>query len=194
MRSEASTLGLILAGGLARRMGGGDKAMKSIGGVSILDRVIARMRPQCRALLLNANGDPTRFAATGLPVVADDVPDFAGPLAGILAGLDWAAAQAPDIETIASVPGDCPFLPRDLQCEISDDLRGADDVGRLRDGAARRERQPQVLDERHLFFRGGVLFAIHRCVDLKIYSESGRQNVCPTTLYYTPLTALYARY
>ena len=100
-------------------MGGGDKAMKSIGGVSILDRVIARMRPQCRALLLNANGDPTRFAATGLPVVADDVPDFAGPLAGILAGLDWAAAQAPDIETIASVPGDCPFLPRDLVARLT---------------------------------------------------------------------------
>ena len=112
------TLGLILAGGLARRMGGGDKPLKSIGGVTILDRVIARLKPQCRALLLNANGDPARFAATGLPVVADDVPDFAGPLAGILAGLDWAAARAPDVEYVSSVPGDCPFLPNDLVARL----------------------------------------------------------------------------
>ena len=108
------TLGLILAGGLARRMGGGDKARLAIGGVTILDRVLARLRPQCSALLINANGDPARFADTGLPVVADSVPDFAGPLAGILAGLDWAAANRPDLAWVASVPGDCPFLPYDL--------------------------------------------------------------------------------
>jgi molybdopterin-guanine dinucleotide biosynthesis protein A len=95
-------------------MGGGDKPLKTIGGATILDRVLDRLRPQCRALVLNANGDPARFAFTGLPVIADDVPDFAGPLAGILAGLDWAAAKAPDIAFLASVPGDCPFLPRDL--------------------------------------------------------------------------------
>jgi molybdenum cofactor guanylyltransferase len=112
------TLGLILAGGLARRMGGGDKPLKTVGGVTILDRAIARMRPQCASLLINANGDPARFAATGLPVVADDVPDFAGPLAGILAGLDFAAAHAPSIEYVASVPGDCPFLPRDLVARL----------------------------------------------------------------------------
>jgi molybdopterin-guanine dinucleotide biosynthesis protein A len=112
------TLGLILAGGLARRMGGGDKPLTTIGGATILDRVLARMRPQCTRLILNANGDPTRFASTGLPVIADDVPDFAGPLAGILAGLDWAAAHAPDIAYVASVPGDCPFLPRDLVARL----------------------------------------------------------------------------
>jgi len=108
------TLGLVLAGGLARRMGGGDKAMLRIGGVTILDRVLDRLQPQCRGIILNANGDPMRFSATGLAVVADDVPGFAGPLAGILAGLDWAAANAPDIAWVGSVPGDCPFLPRDL--------------------------------------------------------------------------------
>ncbi|MFN3349133.1 molybdenum cofactor guanylyltransferase MobA [Pseudorhodoplanes sp.] len=108
------TLGLILAGGLARRMGGGDKALIEIGGRAILDRVIATMAPQCDGLLLNANGDPARFARFGLPVVPDDVPDFAGPLAGILAGLDWAAAQRPGLAWVASVPGDCPFLPADL--------------------------------------------------------------------------------
>jgi molybdenum cofactor guanylyltransferase len=108
------TLGLVLAGGLARRMGGGDKALLRIGGVSILDRVLERLGRQCSGIILNANGDPRRFASTRLPVVADDVPGFAGPLAGILAGLDWAAAHAPEIAWIGSVPGDCPFLPRDL--------------------------------------------------------------------------------
>jgi molybdenum cofactor guanylyltransferase len=108
------TLGLVLAGGLARRMGGGDKALLPICGETILDRVLARIGPQCAVVILNANGDPARFARFGLPVIADDIPDFAGPLAGILAGLDWAAANAPGIEWIVSVPGDCPFVPRDL--------------------------------------------------------------------------------
>lgn len=112
------TLGLVLAGGLARRMGGGDKARIKIGGITILDRVLARLKPQCARVILNANGNPARFADTGLPVVADSVPDFAGPLAGILAGLDWAAAHAPASEWLASVPGDCPFLPRDLVARL----------------------------------------------------------------------------
>src|SRR5438128_1254687 len=100
------TLGLVLAGGLARRMGGGDKARIRIGGETILERVLARLKPQCAAVILNANGDPARFADTALAVVADSVPDFAGPLAGILAGLDWAALHAPNTVDIASVPGD----------------------------------------------------------------------------------------
>ena len=107
-------LGLVLAGGLARRMGGGDKARIRIGGKTILERVLQRLVPQCSRIILNANGDPARFADTGLAVVPDTVPNFAGPLAGILAGLDWAAAHAPDSSDVLSVPGDCPFLPRDL--------------------------------------------------------------------------------
>jgi molybdopterin-guanine dinucleotide biosynthesis protein A len=99
-------------------MGGGDKPLTKIGDATILDRVLAIMRPQCQALVLNANGDPARFAATGLPVIADDVPDFAGPLAGILAGLDWAAAHRPEFGYLASVPGDCPFLPHDLVARL----------------------------------------------------------------------------
>jgi molybdopterin-guanine dinucleotide biosynthesis protein A len=99
-------------------MGGGDKAMIEIGGRPILARVLARLAPDCARIVLNANGDPARFAAFGLPVVPDNVPDFAGPLAGILAGLDWAAAKAPDLEWMASVPGDCPFLPRDLVARL----------------------------------------------------------------------------
>ena len=114
------TLGLVLAGGLARRMGGGDKARIRIGGSTILQRVLACLTPQCSDLIINANGDATRFADTGLPVVADSVPDFAGPLAGILAGLDWAAANAPDIEWLLSAPGDCPFLPKDLVARLHD--------------------------------------------------------------------------
>jgi molybdopterin-guanine dinucleotide biosynthesis protein A len=112
--SPPPTLGMVLAGGLARRMGGGDKARIRIGGKTILERVLARLTPQCSSVILNANGDAARFADTGLPVVPDSVPDFAGPLAGILAGLDWAAAHAPEVADVVSVPGDCPFLPRDL--------------------------------------------------------------------------------
>src|SRR6476661_1580519 len=107
------TVGLVLAGGLARRMGGGDKALIEVGGVAILDRVLERLRGACDPIILNANGDPARFARYGLPVVADSIPDFAGPLAGILAGLDWTAAQRPDCPVVVSLPGDCPFLPRD---------------------------------------------------------------------------------
>ena len=119
------TLGLVLAGGLARRMGGGDKARIAIGDRTILQRVLACLTPQCIRLVINANGDPARFADTKLPVVADSVPDFAGPLAGILAGLDWAAAHRPDVVDIASVPGDCPFLPDDLVARLADARRQA---------------------------------------------------------------------
>ena len=117
--SPSAPLGLVLAGGLARRMGGGDKTRIRIDGRTILDRVLERFAPQCRSLILNANGDPTRFADTGLPVVPDSVPDFAGPLAGILAGLDWAAAHAPTIADLVSVPADCPFPPRDLVARLA---------------------------------------------------------------------------
>lgn len=115
---HAATLGLILAGGLARRMGGGDKAMRAIAGRSMLARVIDRIAPPCEMLILNANGDAGRFAAFDRPVIADSVPDFPGPLAGILAGLDWAAEHRPDLRWVLSAPGDCPFLPRDLAIRL----------------------------------------------------------------------------
>ena len=111
---KVATLGVVLAGGLARRMGGGDKSMRRIDGLTILDRVLERLGPQCDGLLLNANGDPARFARFRAPVVADPVEDYAGPLAGVLAGLDWTAVNRPDVEWIVSVAADCPFLPRDL--------------------------------------------------------------------------------
>lgn len=108
------TLGLLLAGGLARRMGGGDKPLRRLAGRPLLDHALDRLRPQVAALLLNANGDPARFAAWGLPVVADGLPGHPGPLAGILAGLDWAAAHRPDLAWLLSCPGDTPFIPHDL--------------------------------------------------------------------------------
>jgi molybdenum cofactor guanylyltransferase len=116
--SEPATCALILAGGLARRMGGGDKTLIRIGDRTILERAITRLRSQCAGLLINANGDVSRLARFGFPVVADDITGFAGPLAGILAGLDWVAANAPAIEWVVSVPGDCPFLPRDLVARL----------------------------------------------------------------------------
>jgi len=109
-----STLGLVLAGGLARRMGGGDKPLALLAGRPILAHVIERLSEQCDGLVLNANGDPARFAAFGLPVVADSVPDFAGPLAGILAGLDWLAEHRPETAWLLSVAADTPFIPDDL--------------------------------------------------------------------------------
>ena len=111
---QPATLCVVLAGGLGRRMGGGDKPMREIGGRTILDYVIDRLSPQCDGLMLNANGDPARFARFGLPVVADTVEGYPGPLAGVLAALEWTAANRPGIEWVVSTAGDCPFLPRDL--------------------------------------------------------------------------------
>jgi molybdopterin-guanine dinucleotide biosynthesis protein A len=117
-RAETPTIGLILAGGLARRMGGGDKALKPLAGRPILAHVVDRLRGQCDGLLLNANGDPARLAAFGLPVIADTVPDFAGPLAGVLAGLDWIAAHRPQTGWLLSVAADTPFIPGDLATRL----------------------------------------------------------------------------
>ena len=105
-------LGVILAGGLARRMGGGDKGMLRLGGQTLLGRVIDRLDPQVAGLAINANGDASRFAAFGLPVIPDSIDGFAGPLAGVLAGLDWAAEQGAD--SIVTVAADTPFYPCDL--------------------------------------------------------------------------------
>lgn len=105
-------LGVILAGGQATRMGGGDKGLRMLGGQSLVARVIDRLEPQVAGVALNANGDPARFAGLGLPVLADSVAGFVGPLAGVLAGLDWAASQGAD--TIVTAAADTPFFPCDL--------------------------------------------------------------------------------
>jgi molybdenum cofactor guanylyltransferase len=123
-------LGVLLAGGQARRMGGGDKCLRELGGRPILERVIARARPQARAraLILNANGDPARFAAFGLPVAADAIEGFAGPLAGVLTGMEWARANRPELPWIATIATDTPFFPPDLVARMLDAIghEGAD--------------------------------------------------------------------
>ncbi|WP_353475623.1 molybdenum cofactor guanylyltransferase MobA (plasmid) [Salipiger sp. H15] len=105
-------LGVILAGGLATRMGGGDKGLLEIGGEPLLKRVIDRIEPQVADVALNANGDAARFDRYRLPVLPDTIPGFPGPLAGVLAGLDWAAEQGAD--SIVTVAADTPFFPCDL--------------------------------------------------------------------------------
>ncbi|MGJ4953485.1 molybdenum cofactor guanylyltransferase MobA [Bradyrhizobium sp. HKCCYLS20291] len=115
----ASIPAVLLAGGLSRRMGGGDKPMRLIGGQTILQRVIARLTPQCGTLFLNANGDPARFGGFGLTVVPDSIDGFQGPLAGILAGLDVVAARMPTAQWMLSAAADCPFLPPDLVMRLA---------------------------------------------------------------------------
>lgn len=118
MTEKSAITGVILAGGLSRRMGGGDKGLLALGQQSMIGHVIARVRPQVGALVLNANGDPARFGALGLPVVADTIEGFVGPLAGVLAGMRWAAARTPTARYVASVSADAPFLPADLVAKL----------------------------------------------------------------------------
>ncbi len=108
--------GVILAGGRATRMGGGDKGLRPLGGGTLLSHVIDRLAPQAGPLALNANGDPARFAAFGLPVLPDGIPDHPGPLAGVLAGLDWAAGLG--AASIVTAAADTPFFPRDLAARL----------------------------------------------------------------------------
>ena len=107
---------VILAGGQATRMGGGDKGLRMVAGQPLLTHVLARLAPQVGRIALNANGDPARFAAYDLPVIADSLPDWPGPLAGVLAGMDWAASQG--AQAVVSVAADTPFFPRNLVARL----------------------------------------------------------------------------
>jgi molybdenum cofactor guanylyltransferase len=118
------TIGAILAGGLARRLGGGDKSLHIVGDRSVLTRLIERLTPQVTRVILNANDDPGRFGSLGLPVVADSLPDHPGPLAGVLAALDWTARSAPGIEWVVTVPGDAPFIPHNLVIRLHTERHG----------------------------------------------------------------------
>jgi molybdopterin-guanine dinucleotide biosynthesis protein A len=110
--------GVILAGGQSRRMGGGDKGLLELAGRPMLDHVIGRLAPQVGRMIINANGDPARFARFGLPVIADTVAGFVGPLAGVLAGMRWSAAHAPEARSIVTAAGDAPLLPTDLVARL----------------------------------------------------------------------------
>ena len=133
--------GVILAGGKATRMGGGDKCLRRVGGQRLIDRVIARLAPQCAPLALNANGDPARFADLGLPVLADGIAGQAGPLAGVLAGLDWAAGLGAG--HIVTVAADTPFFPADLAARLWDGRAASGlALAASRDGSGRLWRHP----------------------------------------------------
>lgn len=153
--ASSRIVGLVLAGGLSRRMfaaptptapasasptstgagAQGDKGLLDLGGRSMLARVVARLAPQVACVVLNANGDPSRFAALGLPVVADTIDGFPGPLAGILAGLRWTAAHRPDATHVASVSSDAPFVPTDLVARLACALTaGGDGIALARSG------------------------------------------------------------
>ncbi len=117
--------GIILAGGLSRRMGGGDKGLRELNGKPLMLHVIERLSRQASPLAINANGDASRFAAFGLPVIADATPDFAGPLAGVLAGMRWAAQAAPDARFVVTAACDTPFFPEDLVAQFLTAAGGA---------------------------------------------------------------------
>jgi molybdopterin-guanine dinucleotide biosynthesis protein A len=151
--------GLILAGGRGRRMGGADKPLLVLAGQTLLDRIIARVRPQVGALSLSANGDPARFAAFGLPVLPDAAQDR-GPLEGMLAGLRWAGAQGADF--LLTVPGDTPFLPADL-------------AARLRGCAAR----AAYATSNHRDHPTAALLATSLAADLETYLATGARAVLP---------------
>ena len=114
MPPEPNICGLLLAGGQSRRMGGGDKCLMELGGQTLLRRLIATAAPQVGPLVLNTNSDPALFRDYGLPIAPDVVDGYAGPLAGVLTGLEWAAANAPHCDWVASFASDAPFAPTDL--------------------------------------------------------------------------------
>jgi molybdopterin-guanine dinucleotide biosynthesis protein A len=117
--------GVLLAGGLSRRMGGGDKCLRPLGGRTILAQIVERVRPQVAHLVLNANGNPARFAAYRLPTAGDSIEGFAGPLAGVLTGLEWTRRNAPGCAWLASFPADAPFLPLDLVARLAGAVDGS---------------------------------------------------------------------
>ena len=126
--SSDKVIGVLLAGGLARRMGGGDKCLRSLAGRPLLDHLIDTVKPQVDVMILNANGEAARFAGYGLSVVADVIEGYAGPLAGVLTGLEWTAKNIPDAGWVASLATDAPFLPGDLVARMKSAVKteGAD--------------------------------------------------------------------
>jgi molybdopterin-guanine dinucleotide biosynthesis protein A len=124
MNAKENVAGLLLAGGKSSRMGGGDKCLRLLAGRPILAHIIERLEPQVSAVVINANGDASRFAAYGLPVVADSIAGFAGPLAGVHAGLKWIGANRPGVTHAVTVATDTPFFPLDLVDRLCAEARG----------------------------------------------------------------------
>lgn len=132
--------GMILAGGRAQRMGGGDKGLMPLAGRRVIDHVIERLAPQCGALAINANGDPARFADLGLPVLPDPVPGQPGPLAGLLAAMGWAAGLG--AAAVVTVAADTPFLPPDLVARLKAAATAGSSIAASPDGSGRMRAHP----------------------------------------------------
>jgi molybdenum cofactor guanylyltransferase len=123
MNLSQPVVGVLLAGGRSSRMGGGDKCLRLLGGRPILARIIERLKPQVSDMVINANGEPARFSAFGLPVVGDSVAGFAGPLAGVHAGMEWVKRNRPDVRDAVTVATDTPFFPDDLVRRFFSELK-----------------------------------------------------------------------
>jgi len=176
MTTQEQIIGVLLAGGQSRRMGGGDKCLLELAGKPLLAHAIARLRPQTDALVLNANGDPQRFDAFSLPVIADPVAGFAGPLAGVLAGFDWTREHAPQARWIATAATDTPFFPQDLVSRLLDATRGQYPAIAL---AASNERSHPVFG----------LWPVALSSDLRQALESGTRKVLDWTGRHTTMIA-----
>ena len=160
--SREEVVGVILAGGAGQRMGGRDKPLLPLAGRPLLAHVVERLRPQVAELVLNANGEATRFAAFGLPVVADAGAERAGPLAGILAGLSWTAANAPKARWIMTAPADTPFFPRECLARFSKAVGGT--------------RQIAVARSR------GAVHGVAALVPVELRDDLGKWLISPTDL------------
>jgi molybdenum cofactor guanylyltransferase len=179
MAAVPPTVGLLLAGGLARRMGGGDKCLRPLGGRPMLAHIIERARPQVAALVVNANGDPARFAAFGLPIVADTIEGFAGPLAGVLTGMEWAAQNHPGAAWLATFATDAPFFPCDLVARLHEAV--------ARDGADMACARSDGQD--HPVFG---LWPVRLATDLRRAMEEGVRKVDVWTARYRLAVAEYS--
>ena len=172
--------GVILAGGQARRMGGGDKCLLMLGGQSLLAHVIGRIAPQVSELAINANGDPARFADVGVPVLADTVAGFVGPLAGVLAAMDWAAGLG--ARQVVTVAADTPGFPRDLVAGLVRALRGGEPIAL----AATRDAGRGVL--RHPTFG---LWPVDLRDDLRVALGDGTRKVVAWTDWHGAASAVF---
>ena len=135
--------GVILAGGMSRRMGGPEKARMMLAGAPLIAHAVRGLAPQVASLILNANGDPARFAAHALPVVPDETADRPGPLAGVLAALHWFARHEPGIAAVVSLPADTPLVPHDLVARLQDGL-AASPGARVAVAESRGRRHPVI--------------------------------------------------
>ncbi len=173
-------IGVLLAGGQSRRMGGGDKCLLELAGKPLLAHVIDRLKPQTSALVLNANGDLDRFSGFDLPTIADPITGFAGPLAGVLAGFTWVRENAPDTRWIVTAATDTPFFPQDLVAKLLDATKGKYPAIAL---ASSNERMHPVFG----------LWPVALADDLHQALESGTRKVLDWTGRHTTITAVFPK-